>query len=54
MGYFWIESQVGTDEEKFIKGMQPKEGMKGREGSGGIMYASCTSMLVAIGTVFRQ
>ena len=38
------------DEEKFIKGVQPKERMKG---SGGIVYASCTSMLVAIETVFQ-
>ena len=41
------------DEEKFIKGVQPKERTKGREGSGGIAYASCTCMLVAIETVFQ-
>ena len=38
------------DEEKIIKGVQPKERTKG---SGSIVYASCTSMLVAIETVFQ-
>ena len=32
---------------------QPKDRVKGGEGSGGIVYASCTSMLVAIETVFQ-
>ena len=36
-----------------MKGMQPKDRAKGGEGSGGIMYASCTSILVAIETVFK-
>ena len=44
---------VGTDKEKIIKGVQPKERTKGREGSGSIVYASCRSMLVALETVFQ-
>ena len=41
-----MDLEVGTDEEKFIKGVQPKERTKGRVGSGGIVYASCRSMLI--------
>ena len=35
------------------RGVHPKDRTKGREGSGRIVYASCTSMLVAIETVFQ-
>ena len=41
--------EVGTGQGIFIKGVQPKDRTKGGEGSGG----SCTSMLVAIESVFK-
>ena len=42
------------DEKKFIKGVHTTERTKGREESGGIGYASCTSILIALKQISRQ
>ena len=50
-----MDREVGTDQEKFIKGCNlKKERREEREVGWGIVYASCTSMLVAMETVLYE